>query len=247
MESRAAILGHPLHPMLIVFPIGLLTTAFLFDIIYVITRDHFWRRSAFWLVLLGELGAIVAAIPGLVDYLLISMPATTRDVASDHLMLGVVVILLYAVQLLARRRYAAAQAGAPGYPAWLMVLALVSVGALSAQGAIGGDLAHIRGVGVICPPAARPSPAATRAVTHPTTTADVEGRKVFVANCARCHGTNAEGKIGPRLVNNDLTLGEIRGRVMNGKPLMMPAFSGKLPPGQISAVVAYVASMSARK
>src|ERR671930_767012 len=76
MESRAKVLGHPIHPMLIVLPLGLLTGAVVFDAIYL------WRGSStvatvgYWNIAGGIVGGLLAAVFGLIDWL--AIPAGTR-------------------------------------------------------------------------------------------------------------------------------------------------------------------------
>jgi len=50
MESKARLLGHPVHPMLIVFPLGLLATAVAFDIVSLVQSDPSWFRTSFWMI-----------------------------------------------------------------------------------------------------------------------------------------------------------------------------------------------------
>jgi mono/diheme cytochrome c family protein len=69
------------------------------------------------------------------------------------------------------------------------------------------------------------------------------GRQVFVQNCARCHGDNAEGKIGPKLVGTPHSAAEIQHVVTHGVPNKMPAFGRQLRGAQITAVAAYVKSL----
>ncbi|HET6261102.1 MAG TPA: DUF2231 domain-containing protein, partial [Chloroflexia bacterium] len=65
MESRVKLLGHPIHPMLIVFPLGLLAMAVVFDIVYMITGDAVFAQVAFWDIAAGIVGGLVAALFGL--------------------------------------------------------------------------------------------------------------------------------------------------------------------------------------
>ena len=64
MESRARLLGHPIHQMLIVFPLGLLTTAIIFDVAHLFSGDPLWSIIAYWLTaareLLEETGVLFA-------------------------------------------------------------------------------------------------------------------------------------------------------------------------------------------
>src|SRR5256885_11987324 len=76
MESKVKAFGHPIHPMLIVFPLGLLATSLIFDIIHWITGNGFFSVVAFWMISAGIIGALLSAIFGLIDW--IAIPADTR-------------------------------------------------------------------------------------------------------------------------------------------------------------------------
>ena len=62
MESRLKLLGHPVHPMLIVFPLGLLSTAVLFDVLYIVTENVDLSTFAFWALAAGLVGGLAAAV-----------------------------------------------------------------------------------------------------------------------------------------------------------------------------------------
>jgi Predicted membrane protein (DUF2231) len=76
MESRAKLLGHPIHPMLIVFPLGLLATAVAFDIVGLARSESEWFRISFWMIAAGIIGGLFSAVFGLVDWL--AIPDGTR-------------------------------------------------------------------------------------------------------------------------------------------------------------------------
>jgi mono/diheme cytochrome c family protein len=71
------------------------------------------------------------------------------------------------------------------------------------------------------------------------------GRHVFMRNCARCHGANGQGKIGPRLAGTSLSPGTIENAVTNGGG-KMPSFKKQLSPDEVKAVAAYVRSLGGR-
>ena len=64
MESKAKLFGHPVHPMLIVFPLGLLMMSVIFDVIGLVGGNGHWRESAFWMIGAGVIGGLIAAVPG---------------------------------------------------------------------------------------------------------------------------------------------------------------------------------------
>jgi uncharacterized membrane protein len=76
MEKGAKLLGHHIHPMVIVFPLGLLSTAFAFDVAYAITSRAVFGLTAYWLIPAGLLGGIAAAVFGWIDWL--AIPSDTR-------------------------------------------------------------------------------------------------------------------------------------------------------------------------
>src|SRR5438874_11990 len=76
VESRAKLLGHPIHPMLIVFPLGLLATAVAFDIVALSTGDESWFGISFWMMAAGIIGGLLAAVFGVVDWW--AIPTGTR-------------------------------------------------------------------------------------------------------------------------------------------------------------------------
>ena len=76
MRSRARAMGHAIHPVLIVFPLGLLSTAVIFDIIYLINGNTDFNIASAYAIAAGVIGGLVAAVFGLVDWL--AVPRDTR-------------------------------------------------------------------------------------------------------------------------------------------------------------------------
>ncbi len=67
MESRAKLFGHPIHPMLIPFPLGLLATTLVFDIIHRLSGNEPWAEVAYWMIVAGIIGGLAAAPFGWID------------------------------------------------------------------------------------------------------------------------------------------------------------------------------------
>jgi|SRR4051812_36344867 uncharacterized membrane protein len=76
MESRAKLLGHPIHPMLIVLPLGLFIAAVVFDALYLWRGAQTFAAVAYWNIAGGVIGGLLAAVFGLVDWL--AIPSGTR-------------------------------------------------------------------------------------------------------------------------------------------------------------------------
>src|SRR5215210_9084063 len=104
MESKFKVLGHGAHPILIVFPLGLLSTAVIFDVIYLATGSEGWTTISFWLIAGGVIGGLVAAVPGLIDWWTV-IPSNTRakSVGLIHGIGNVIVVVLFLVSCLLRR------------------------------------------------------------------------------------------------------------------------------------------------
>ena len=142
MESRAKVLGHPIHPMLIVFPLGLLITAVIFDVIRLVTGNGYWAEVAYWMIAAGIIGGLVAAVPGVIDWA--SIPAGTRAkrVGLLHGIGNVVVVLLFAWSWLLR-------SNAPQEPESLaLILSFAGAALGGVTGWLGGELVDRLGVGV---------------------------------------------------------------------------------------------------
>jgi uncharacterized membrane protein len=96
MESRVKLAGHPIHPMLIVLPLGLLATAVVFDIVYLATGDATFAEVAFWNITIGIVGGLGAALFGLIDWLAIPQGTRAKRLGAWHGLgnLGIVVLFL---------------------------------------------------------------------------------------------------------------------------------------------------------
>ena len=149
MESKARILGHGAHPFLIVFPLGLLSTAVAFDIFHLITGSEGASILAFWLIAAGIIGGLAAAVPGLVDWVAI-VPENTRakSVGLLHGIGNVIVLVLFAISWFLRQDSQPGfnMAGNPGTFALLCSFAgfLLALG----TGWLGGELIERLGIAV---------------------------------------------------------------------------------------------------
>ena len=142
MQSKIKLLGHAIHPMLIVFPLGLLSMSVVFDIIHYATGVGTWAQSAFWMIGAGVLGGLLAAVFGLLDWL--TIPAGTRAKAIG-LWLGVgnvAVVALFAASWFVRLP----SQEHPNAPAF--VLSIIGVCLALGTSWLGGELVERLGVGV---------------------------------------------------------------------------------------------------
>jgi len=142
MESKAKLFGHAIHPMLIVFPLGLLPVAVIFDIIGLVTKRGQWHDVAFYLIAAGVLGGLLAAIFGTIDWVAIPAGTRAKQIGLTHGAGNVVVVVFFGTSWLLR--YAA-----PAAPSTLAVaLGCVGLALALFTAWLGGELVERLGVGV---------------------------------------------------------------------------------------------------
>ena len=142
MESRAKLLGHPAHQMLIVFPLGLLATAVIFDVVFLASGMPEMATVAYWLIAAGLIGALVAAPFGTYDWLGIPPGTRAKRIGAMHGGGNVVVALLFLSSWWLRPE-------APGEPGALaLTLSFAGAALAMVTGWLGGELVDRLGVGV---------------------------------------------------------------------------------------------------
>lgn len=148
IPSKAAVRGHPLHPMLVPFPIAFLVGALASDLAFRATANTFWAEASFWLLAAGIVTGVLAALLGLIDFL--SRPAIRRLPAAWVHFLGNGAALALAMVNLALR-YPDPVANV--LPTGLALSAVVML-ILLVTGWLGGELVYRHRVGVSLAPAA---------------------------------------------------------------------------------------------
>jgi uncharacterized membrane protein len=142
MESRAKLFGHPIHQMLIVFPLGLLAMAIIFDIIAIATKTPYWSEVAFWMMASGLITALLAAPFGTIDWFAIPNGTRAKTIGALHGGGNLVVVLLFGGSWLLRRE-------APATPSTIALVLSFAGGVLAiATGWLGGELVDRLGIGV---------------------------------------------------------------------------------------------------
>src|SRR5512140_1174637 len=134
MESKAKLAGHPIHPMLIVFPLGLLATSFIFDIIRMAAGAGALGIASYWMIAAGVVGGLVAAVFGLVDWLAIPRGTRAWRIGAFHGAGNVVVVALFAASWFLRRGDPVHAGSGP------FILSLVAVLLALVTGWLGGEL-----------------------------------------------------------------------------------------------------------
>ena len=137
MESRVKLLGHPVHPMLIVYPLGLLSAAVIFDVAYAITGNGDLATFSFWALAAGLIGGLAAALFGLIDWLAIPEGTRARRVGAAHGIGNLVVVGLFAASFVLR--LGDAQYLPDAAP---LVLGLLGAGVALVTAWLGGELVY---------------------------------------------------------------------------------------------------------
>lgn len=102
MRTRARLFGHPVHQMLVVFPLGLLATAVVFDLIYLGTKNEIMAAVAYWMMAAGIIGGLLAAPFGFVDWLTIPKDTRARRIGAMHGGGNLIVVALFAISWITR-------------------------------------------------------------------------------------------------------------------------------------------------
>lgn len=146
MSSPASVAGHPIHPMIIPFPIGLWVFSLLADLIYLWRGNPVWRDwIAFYSLLGGIIGAALAAVFGIIDWLSITN-RTVKKVADWHARLNVIALLVFVASFYLRTtRGSAWVSGSFTIP---LALSIFGVILITISGYLGGELVFKHGVAV---------------------------------------------------------------------------------------------------
>ncbi|MEO3760667.1 DUF2231 domain-containing protein [Mycobacterium sp. B14F4] len=143
MTSRAKVLGHPVHPMLIPFPVGLLTTAVVFDVLYLITDRAGFTVAAAYAIAGGIIGGALAAPFGWIDYFKIPNGSRAKRIGLVHGLANIVVVVLFAISWLLRLN-----AGGWDPTVLALVCSFVAVAVAGVAAWLGGELVDRLGIGV---------------------------------------------------------------------------------------------------
>jgi uncharacterized membrane protein/nitrite reductase/ring-hydroxylating ferredoxin subunit len=168
-------LRHPLHPMLVHFPIGMFVLSLLLDL----ARLAFplapaFGLASFYAMLAGVITALIASVPGFVDYTDIRSDHPAKRTATAHMTLNLIVVALYGINLGVR----SSSLADPRISLLPLVLSLVGIALLSVSGYLGGRLVYDDGIGVGRHKRRTPTPEET--IHLSTSDAVKEGDTIFV-------------------------------------------------------------------
>jgi uncharacterized membrane protein/nitrite reductase/ring-hydroxylating ferredoxin subunit len=141
MRSRANIKSHPIHPILVAFPIAFFVGTFIFDILGVIYNNESLYGVAYYMQVCGIIGALLAAIPGAVDYFKTVPPnSSAKKRATKHALLNITNLVLFLIAWILK--------GNNINPYVILVLELIGIILLAIAGWLGGTLVYRNQIGV---------------------------------------------------------------------------------------------------
>lgn len=143
MNSRVKLLGHPLHPMLVVYPLGLLSTAVIFDLLFMGNNNPTFSVVSYWMITAGLIGGLLAAVVGFMEWLAVPSESRAKSVGLWHGLGNLVITLLFAGSWWLRT---GVEDNVPGTIAF--ILSLLGFGLALLTGWLGGELVYRLGVGV---------------------------------------------------------------------------------------------------
>lgn len=140
-QSTAKIGGHPIHPMLVPFPIVCFIGVLVTDIVFLNNHDPGWATASRYLLGVGIVMAALAAVAGLTDFMGSALIRSLGD-ALKHMLANVTAVVLEIVNFVVRLNNDAAIAGIG------IILSVIVVLILLYSGWKGGDLVFRHGIGV---------------------------------------------------------------------------------------------------
>lgn len=147
MRTPASIFKHPIHPMLVVFPIGLWIFSLACDLIRLAgAPGDAWSTVAFYSMVGGLIGALLAAVPGFIDYFFYQGGTPpVKPIAQTHMAINLAAVVLYVINIWLRVNDPTNINSITSIP---VLLSIVGVALLFVSGWLGGQMVHVYGVGV---------------------------------------------------------------------------------------------------
>jgi len=140
MASPASIRKLPIHPMLVALPIGLWVFALVCDIVHATGGAAVWGTVAAYCIAAGIVGALLAAVPGLIDYFSID-EAEMKRIATFHLAVNLGAVVIFAINLWLRFHL-------PGESHLPLTLSIIGILAIGFGGWLGGEMVYVKGMAV---------------------------------------------------------------------------------------------------
>jgi uncharacterized membrane protein len=140
MSTPASIAKHPLHAMLVVFPIGLWVFSLIGDFVFLLGGDAGWDDVAFFALAGGLVGAVFAAVAGLFDMFSISDPKVGK-IAWNHMILNLIAVAIFALNFYLR-------IGNTAGATLPILLSVTGVLFIAVSSWLGGELVYVHGIGI---------------------------------------------------------------------------------------------------
>lgn len=141
VSSRVAIAGHPVHAMLVAFPIAFLMTSVATDLAWILTGDDFWLRVSLWLVGAGAIMGALAGLAGTIELLVIP-GVRRRGVSWSHFVAAITLISVAFTNWFLRL-------GGELIVPWALSLTLLGALLVSLSGWLGGNLVFDHRIGIV--------------------------------------------------------------------------------------------------
>ena len=142
MEGRVKFLGHSVHPILIVFPLGLLATATIFDVLYLVTGRGTLAQASYWMLAAGVLGGLAAALFGWIDWFAIPSGTRAKRIGLAHGGTNVAALVIFGASFLLRY-------DVPERPPMIASILAIAGSCLALMGGwLGGELVERLGISV---------------------------------------------------------------------------------------------------
>jgi uncharacterized membrane protein len=143
MESKAKLFGHQVHPVLIVYPLGLFSAAFIFDFLYLVAGNPVFPTVSFYMITVGIIVGLLAAVFGFIDWLALPNNSRAKNIGLWHGSGNFVIVVMFAVSWFLRN-------GVVDFVpnSLALILSFVGVGLALITGWIGGELVYRLSVGV---------------------------------------------------------------------------------------------------
>ena len=142
MKSKASIKGHPIHPMLIAFPIAFFTGTLIFDLLSVVLDNENLWQTAYYTEIAGVITSLLAAIPGIIDYAKVVPPkSSAKKRAAQHGILNTTHVIIFFIAWWLRRDETTSTV-------LIISMEVVGVAIMSIAGWLGGTLVYRNQIGV---------------------------------------------------------------------------------------------------
>ncbi|PAU76230.1 DUF2231 domain-containing protein [Halomonas salipaludis] len=141
IKSRVSLGGHPLHPVMIHFPVAALMALVASDLGYLLSGDPFWARASLWLAGVGAFGGWIASVAGIID--LVTVKRIRRLITGwSHAIIAVMMLSLASLNWLFRLD------DPSDMLPWGLALSLMTAAMIALAGWLGGQLVYEHAVGV---------------------------------------------------------------------------------------------------